>query len=94
MRRVEDQRDNVTGRRPACRAAGVRERYVILLGSLSDKETFHIRTRFLDMTNLLPDGEEHEPLLDTPDPSPRAPALRTPLWKRASPFWQVTLSRL
>jgi hypothetical protein len=41
------------------------------------------------MTSLLPDGEEHDPLLDTQDPSPQAPPLRTPLWKRASPFWQV-----
>ena len=41
------------------------------------------------MTNSTSDVEEHEPLLDTPDPSPLAPPRRTPLWKRASPIWQV-----
>jgi hypothetical protein len=42
------------------------------------------------MASLLPDGEEHEPLLDTPGPPLQAHPLRTPLWKRASPFWHVT----
>ena len=42
----------------------------------------------LNMTTL---GEEHEPLLDTPDPPPEEPPPRTSRWKRASPIWRVIL---